>query len=78
MHYGSSLSAHDRIDGAYKVFGSNGQVGTHNEPLTYDATIVIGRKGSVGKVHFVNEPCWPIDTTYFIDAQSTDADLQWL
>ncbi|GAF70647.1 unnamed protein product [marine sediment metagenome] len=29
--------------------------------------MIIGRKGSIGAVNFSNAPCWPIDTTYFID-----------
>ena len=29
---------------------------------------MIGRKGSVGAVHYSPVPCWPIDTTYFVEA----------
>jgi type I restriction enzyme S subunit len=39
---------------------------------------VVGRKGSFGEVHFSSEPCWPIDTTYYINAEATTADLRWL
>jgi type I restriction enzyme S subunit len=42
-------------------------VGRHNAALTGGPTIIIGRKGTVGAVHFSPRPCWPIDTTYFID-----------
>jgi type I restriction enzyme S subunit len=49
------------------VYGSNGIVGQHHIALTQGPTIIIGRKGTVGAVHFSNDACWPIDTTYYID-----------
>lgn len=76
--YGKSLPASTRLGGDYQVFGSNGVVGNHSTSHTQGETIVVGRKGSFGKVHFSNEPCWPIDTTYFIDSSSCDHDLKWL
>lgn len=76
--YGKSLAASSRIPGDAVVYGSNGPVGTHSTPLSDGPTIVIGRKGSVGEVHYCGGPNWAIDTTYFIDATSTDCDLKWL
>jgi type I restriction enzyme S subunit len=28
---------------------------------------VVGRKGNVGNVTWIDGPCWPIDTAYFVD-----------
>lgn len=76
--YGSSLPASARSGDAFPVYGSNGVVGAHLQSLTDGPTIVIGRKGSIGEVNFSDGPCWPIDTTYFIDRTATKADLRWL
>lgn len=76
--YGDSLSADARVPGDVQVFGSNGVVGTHAKPNTSGPVIVIGRKGSFGKVNFSHEPVFAIDTTYFIDATATSQDLRWL
>jgi type I restriction enzyme S subunit len=66
--YGKGLPEEKRDkSGAFKVYGSNGVVGTHDCAVTTGPTIIVGRKGSVGEVHLSPEPCWPIDTTYFID-----------
>ena len=46
--------------------------------LTEGPTVVIGRKGSFGEVHYSAVGCWPIDTTYYVDESSTSADLRWL
>lgn len=78
FNYGKSLPAGSRSGDGYPVYGSNGEVGQHEAALTKGPTIVVGRKGSFGEIHFSDEPCWPIDTTYFIDEDSTTADLRWL
>ena len=76
--YGDSLANEDRVEGDIPVFGSNGIVGYHNKAITHKPCIVIGRKGSYGKVNFSQTECFPIDTTYFVDDRSAKCDLKWL
>ncbi len=76
--YGKSLPEDRRAGGDVPVFGSNGQVGWHRVALTNGPAIVVGRKGSFGEVHLSALPCWPIDTTYYIDQTATSANLRWL
>ncbi|MFZ1406036.1 MAG: restriction endonuclease subunit S [Anaerolineae bacterium] len=65
--YGKGLPEVTRNSaGAVPVFGSNGIVGHHDTALTAGPTVVIGRKGTVGAVHYSPTPCWPIDTTFFV------------
>ena len=78
FEYGSALPERDRLGGEVPVFGSNGVVGYHNIAITQGPTIIIGRKGSIGQINFSKTPCWPIDTTYFIDSSKTQCDLIWL
>ena len=76
--YGKSLAKPKRSGGPVRVYGSNGVVGAHDSAITDGPTIIIGRKGSFGEVHYSEEGCWPIDTTYFVDESVTRADLRWL
>jgi len=76
--YGSSLPEIERKKGTIPVYGSNGVVGDHDEPVTKGPTLIIGRKGSIGEVNYSNTPCWPIDTTYYVDSSKTSCDLRWL
>jgi type I restriction enzyme, S subunit len=63
IHYGKALKAGDRDEtGQFPVFGSSGQVGTHNKTLIDYPTLIIGRKGSVGKVTYAESGGWAIDT----------------
>ena len=76
--YGESLSAQEREDGTIPVYGSNGIVGYHNRSIAEKPCIIVGRKGSFGKVTFSEKKCYPIDTTYYIDCTSTKNYMRWL
>jgi len=68
IKYGKSLPEKFRdITGRHPVFGSSGQVGMHSSALTTGPTLIIGRKGNVGAIHYSSEPCWPIDTVYYVE-----------
>ncbi len=75
--YGKGLPEKKRnMNGNIKVYGSNGPVGVHDQPLVDESGIVVGRKGTVGAVHFAPEPFWPIDTTFYIVGKA-DRDLSF-
>jgi type I restriction enzyme S subunit len=78
FEYGTGLPEHDRQKGNVPVYGSNGMVGYHNVSITEGPAIIIGRKGSIGQAHYSSMACWPIDTTYYVDASKTSCDLKWL
>ena len=67
LEYGKAKTKKNRKKGKIPIYGSSGVDGYHNEALVKNPCLVIGRKGSVGKIHFVHESCWPIDTTYFLN-----------
>ena len=66
LNYGKSLTANTRIAGEYPVVGSNGIVDYHNDFIVKAPGIVIGRKGTIGKVIWLEKDFYPIDTTFYI------------
>jgi type I restriction enzyme S subunit len=66
LAYGKGLPNSVRTPGPFRVYGSNGVVGTHEKSLIDGPGIIVGRKGSVGRVAFSHDPFWPIDTTYYV------------
>lgn len=66
LAYGKALRADERIDGDVPVYGSSGHVGMHTEKLVSGPGIVVGRKGNVGSVFWVDRDFYPIDTTFYI------------
>ncbi|WOQ70134.1 restriction endonuclease subunit S [Microbacterium limosum] len=77
LRYGKALVAGDRVAGDYPVIGSGGVAGTHTTALVTMATIVVGRKGSIGSLTWAPDGCWPIDTAYYV-APKRDVDMRWL
>jgi type I restriction enzyme S subunit len=78
LEYGKGLPDRERIPGPYPVVGSNGVIGHHNQALVKGPGIVVGRKGTIGAVSWINENYWPIDTTYYIKPKTTNMSLKWL
>ncbi|HDF2365405.1 TPA: restriction endonuclease subunit S [Morganella morganii] len=78
LHYGKALKAQNRIVGNIPVYSSAGITGYHNEPLVMSKGIIIGRKGTVGKVYYSPEPFFCIDTAYYILPNETKYDFIWL
>jgi type I restriction enzyme, S subunit len=78
LAYGKALKAEVRTEGEVPVFGSNGCVGTNATPNTVGATIIVGRKGSFGKVTYSPVSSYCIDTAFFVDHRQTHSNLRWL
>lgn len=76
--YGGGLDESARNYGDVPVFGSNGCVGEHDRANTACPVIVVGRKGSFGKVQYSRVPVFAIDTTYYVDRSQSAANLRWL
>ncbi|MCO5190134.1 MAG: restriction endonuclease subunit S, partial [Anaerolineae bacterium] len=76
--YGQSLPKDVRNMGSVPVYGSNGTSDTHDEAITTAPCIVIGRKGSHGKINYSHGPCFPIDTTFYVDSTATEHNVRWL
>lgn len=77
LSYGKALKASDRDGGDVPVVGSGGIVGRHSTGITDSPTIVVGRKGSIGSVTWIDGPAWPIDTAYFVKPKRDDLDRRW-
>jgi len=78
LEYGNNLTDKMRNGGSVPVYGSAGIVGWHDKPLTNSATLIVGRKGSVGNVFYSDIPCFPIDTTYYVEETECKENLKWI
>lgn len=77
LKYGKGLPERERIDGDFPVYGSSGITGWHKEALVKGPGIIIGRKGTIGSVHFENNDFFPIDTVYYVEEDKTKVDLRF-
>ncbi|WP_301388098.1 restriction endonuclease subunit S [Thalassolituus sp. UBA2590] len=77
LSYGKSLPATKRVEGTVPVYGSGGVSGYHNEHLVNGPGIIVGRKGTVGSLYWVEDDFFPIDTVFFVE-NKTELPLYWL
>ncbi|MXX65035.1 MAG: hypothetical protein F4Z36_08235 [Acidimicrobiia bacterium] len=77
LEYGSALREQSRTGSGFSVYGSNGVVGYHEKALVPGPGIIIGRKGSIGQIHWSEDGFWPIDTTYYLNPR-VKLDLRWI
>lgn len=76
LEYGKSIRDYRESSGKYRVFGTNGPIGFHDEALCNSAGIVIGRKGAYRGVHYSPEPFFVIDTAFYLKPKAA-LDLKW-
>jgi type I restriction enzyme, S subunit len=76
--YGKNLPENVRVLGNYPVYGSSGIVSYHKDYLLEGPGIIVGRKGTVGKVQYSKDNFFPIDTTFYVKEDKSKADLKFL
>ena len=64
-------------DGLYPVVGTGGTERYGNGFLHDGESIILGRKGTIDRVHFVTGRFWAIDTAYFL-SDFNDTTPRWL
>lgn len=78
MKYGKNQSKVECEQGKYPIYGTGGVIGHSNTSLYNKPTILIGRKGSIESITFVEEPFWAVDTTFYTIINETIVDPFYL
>lgn len=66
LQRGFDLPARERSVGRFPVVSSAGVTGCHSEYKVDAPGVVIGRYGSLGSVHWIEEPFWPLNTALWV------------
>lgn len=76
LQRGFDITKKDQREGPFPVVSSGGIKSHHDTPMAKAPGVVIGRKGSIGSVYFVEEDFWPHDTTLWVkDFKGNDPQL---
>jgi len=71
---GFDITRAEQRPGPYPVISSSGITSSHDEYRVHGPGVVIGRKGTLGSIHFSEEDYWPHDTTLWSkDLRGNDA-----
>lgn len=63
--YGKSQKEIETDDGKYKILGTGGVIGYTNDFLWNQPSVLIGRKGTIDKPQYIEEPFWTVDTLFY-------------
>jgi type I restriction enzyme S subunit len=66
LQRGFDLPSAKRTHGQYPIFASTGINGYHEKAKVQAPGIVTGRSGSLGKVMYIAEDFWPLNTTLYV------------
>ena len=78
LNYGKALKEENRVEGKIPVYSSAGITGYHNESIINTKGIIVGRKGTIGKVYLSETPFNCIDTAYYILPKDEKYDFKFL
>jgi type I restriction-modification system DNA methylase subunit/restriction endonuclease S subunit len=79
VEYGESFPADTRVEGKYPVVGAGNIIGHCNQYLIDGPAIIIGRRGATsGTVLWIEMPCYPIDTAFYVKVMSDSVNKKFL
>ena len=76
LEYGRALRGYGTAQGTFRVFGTNGPIGWHDEALCPHPSVIVGRKGAYRGVHYSAEPFFVIDTAFYLKPK-VEMDVRW-
>ena len=65
IKYGKNQKKLLSDDGKFPIYGTGGLMGYATEFLYDKPSVLIGRKGTIGKVKYVDHPFWTVDTLFY-------------
>lgn len=77
VHYGKSPNEVLTEDSPIPIIGTGGIYGRASRAMYNGPAVVVPRKGSLGNPQYMDEPFWPVDTTYAV-IPKTGIDAKWL
>jgi len=63
---GFDITKAEQTPGEVPIVSSSGVSSTHNKSKVTGPGVIIGRKGTLGTVHFIRQDYWPHDTTLWV------------
>ena len=76
LEYGRALRGYDTARGPFRVFGTNGPIGWHDEALCSHPSVIVGRKGAYRGIHYSSKPFFAIDTAFYLKPRR-EMDVRW-
>lgn len=67
IKYGKNQKKVQSEDGTVPIYGTGGLMGYATDALYDKPSVLIGRKGTINKVRYVDHPFWTVDTLFYTE-----------
>lgn len=67
IKYGKKQKLVESPDGTIPIYGTGGLMGYATKALYDKPSVLIGRKGTIDKVKFIDTPFWTVDTLFYTE-----------
>ncbi len=67
IKYGKNQKKVQSEDGTIPIYGTGGLMGYATQALYDKPSVMIGRKGTINKVRYVDHPFWTVDTLFYTE-----------
>ena len=67
IKYGKNQKKVQSEDGTIPIYGTGGLMGYATQALYDKPSVLIGRKGTINKVRYVDHPFWTVDTLFYTE-----------
>lgn len=78
IKYGKNQKKVQSEDGTVPIYGTGGIMGYATEALYDKPSVLIGRKGTINKVRYVDHPFWTVDTLFYTEINEKIVIPQYL
>lgn len=65
IRHGKNQKAVEKANGTIPIFATGGQIGWADQYLWNKPSVLIGRKGTIDKPRYADQPFWTVDTLFY-------------
>lgn len=67
VRHGRSQSGIEKSNGRYPILATGGEIGRTDTPIYSRPSVLIGRKGTIDRPQYRDEPFWTVDTLFYTE-----------
>ena len=72
IKHGKSQKYVEASDGSYPILATGGQIGLASQPIYEKPSVLIGRKGTINKPQYMDQPFWSVDTLFYSEMKNSN------
>lgn len=75
VRHGRDQKVIQQADGRFPILATGGEIGRTNTPLYSKPSVLIGRKGTIDRPQYMDQPFWTVDTLFYTEIKGKNSPL---